>query len=344
MARSPESKAFLNAARDGDLETIRLSLRNGVGVDIKSSSKTTSLMRAAGNGHLEIVQLLLGNGADINMSNGGCETSLSRAAKNGHLEIVRYLLENGAETSVKGSEGTALWGAAENGHQEIVEILLANGAPVDVALKHFGYSSLCRAWLNGHNEIAERLLKAGADPSLALGPIVYKQRNDLLHRLIALGVNTNRVGEHGFTELMRAARGGSVEVVKTLIQQGADVHTRDKWGMTALSCACVHDDHEIAIYLMRCGAQPHLTNAISLGDLELVKRLIDEGADVNAAINEFFPLSAAVWEQRADIVELLLQNGAKVHVGSPSRRPMDLAVKNGGMTIIGLLLRALENE
>jgi ankyrin repeat protein len=55
-------------------------------------------------------------------------------------------------------------------------------------------------------------------------------------------------------------------------------------------------------------------------------------------------LSAAVSRQRADIVELLLQNGAKVHVGSPSRTPMDLAVKNGGMTIIGLLLRALENE
>jgi len=48
MAKSPGSKAFLNAARDGDLETVRLSLKNGIGVDIKSSAKTTSLIRAAG--------------------------------------------------------------------------------------------------------------------------------------------------------------------------------------------------------------------------------------------------------------------------------------------------------
>jgi len=61
-------------------------------------------------------------------------------------------------------------------------------------------------------------------------------------------------------------------------------------------------------------------------------------------VDRSFPLTSAVRQQRVDIVELLLQNGAKVHVGSRPSRPMDLAVKNGSMTIIELLLRALENE
>lgn len=253
---------------------------------------------------------------------------------------MQLLLENGANVNARNISGeSALFRAAKSGHSEVVECLLKGGAVVNP-----GESLLYVALLNGHEDVAKALLAAGANPALLLGVMVRHKRADFLHRLLALGMNPNDADENGFTLLMRAATGNAIEVAKILIERGADVNAQSKSGETALYRACAFDNPEIAEYLIRCGARPSVIEAVLLGNLELLRYLIAEGADVNLSVNSNSPLSAAVSRQRADIVELLLQNGAKVHVGSPSRTPMDLAVKNGGMTIIGLLLRALENE
>ncbi len=64
-----------------------------------------------------------------------------------------------------------------------------------------------------------------------------------------VGVNTI-VNEYDFTALMYASYIGNLELVKTLISQGADVNIKDKYGSTALMVALLQKQSEVAIHLI----------------------------------------------------------------------------------------------
>ena len=66
---------------------------------------------------------------------------------------------------------------------------------------------------------------------------VAAERGDLkaVKRFLKAGGEINAQGHHyGITPLMAAAKGGHSEVLNYLLEAGADIHTRDKGGNTAL--------------------------------------------------------------------------------------------------------------
>src|SRR3954471_1807072 len=72
----PDQRAFLDAAKAGDIDKVREMLDKGVPVDTREDytvdrdyyqqSEQTALMYAAGGGHLEVVRILLKAGANVN--------------------------------------------------------------------------------------------------------------------------------------------------------------------------------------------------------------------------------------------------------------------------------------
>src|SRR3954454_12600582 len=96
----PETKSFLDAAKAGDIATIRTLLDEGVSVDVTSKDypdmpwNKTPLMYAAKNGHLELVQLLLSAGASLTAVDKNAtdsddrNTPLHHAVAGGNLEII----------------------------------------------------------------------------------------------------------------------------------------------------------------------------------------------------------------------------------------------------------------
>lgn len=72
--------------------------------------------------------------------------------------------------------------------------------------------------------------------------------NDLetLSRLIVMGVNINAGDYDRRTPLHLAVSAGNVDVIKYLIEKGADVNCKDRWGATPLDDT---DDPEISEYL-----------------------------------------------------------------------------------------------
>jgi len=79
--------------------------------------------------------------------------------------------------------------------------------------------------------------------------------------------------------------------------------------------------------------------AANSGRLEEVKRLLNEGADVNArAMNGMTPLILAAWMGHTEVVELLLRHGAdinaKTNTGSTA---LKLATERGHEKIVALL-------
>jgi hypothetical protein len=119
--------------------------------------ETQALIQAAGNGELETIQSLINEGVDLNAPNEHGEIALIRAASQGQVQAINALLEGGANVNATSGEGmTALIRASLVGQSEAVKALLAHGAdrqPKD----RFGSTALDWALAKGHDEIASLL-------------------------------------------------------------------------------------------------------------------------------------------------------------------------------------------
>ena len=128
--------------------------------------------------------------------------------------------------------------------------------------------------------------------------------------------------------MIEAAEQGKLETVKNLLSNGVDVNAKDERGMTALMWASFRGDTEIVKELLVKGADVNakachgataLSYAINNGlwMVEMVKLLVENGADVNADVNphNFFgsALTFAVYHGDLDFVKLLLAKGADVN-------------------------------
>ena len=114
------NKQLLDAARSGDLKTVKNCLYYGADIEAQDNDGLTSLMRASANGHIEIAQLLIDNGANINAKDNDGWTSLMRACFYGNIETAQFLIDNGANINAKKDNKclTSLMWACDNGYIE----------------------------------------------------------------------------------------------------------------------------------------------------------------------------------------------------------------------------------
>jgi ankyrin repeat protein len=121
--------------------------------------------------------------------------------------------------------------------------------------------------------------------------------------------------------LIYAVRKNHFKVVKFLVDSGGDIHHREVNGWTLLMISALCDD-EISYYLIDLGGsrmvdawdnmgRTALLLAAQSGRLELVRRLIEAGADVNAISGDgSTPIFVASEVGNFDIVKCLLAHGA----------------------------------
>src|SRR5438552_15198146 len=209
--------------------------------------------------------------------------------------LARTLLKEGADVNIARADGeTALLWAAHWDDREAVELLLRAGAHVNAADDH-GVTPLARACENASEPTVIRLLEAGANPNAA---------------------QTN-----GLTPLMTAARTGNVNVVKALLSRGATVNAATATThVTARMWAVGEHRHEIIRALVENGADVHprpqqafspLMAAAENGDIETAKILIAAGARVNdRASDGTHPLPYALVAGQSAFAHFLLEQGA----------------------------------
>ena len=123
-------------------------------------------------------------------------------------------------------------------------------------------------------------------------------------------------------DLVNAAKEGNIEEMKSLIQKGADVNSKDKdGGYTLLILAIGYDYADIVTMLIKAGAdvdaQDNKGNtpiiwAIRIGRADIVTMLIDAGADLNTKYKDGnTALSLADLKGHTDIVKILTTADAK---------------------------------
>ena len=127
------------------------------------------------------------------------------------------------------------------------------------------------------------------------------------------------------TPLMLAAAVGNLQGVQTLIVEGADVHTTDDHGGTALHAAVVGQHTRVVRTLLTAGAQTEVLGhtgraplhyAAYNGDHETITALLDGGAKINVRDGKgsTMPLMFAAGGGHAAAVKVLIARGAKINL------------------------------
>lgn len=150
--------AFQEAALQGQIETVRQAIEQGVDVRFVDAEGRSALMLAAFDGHTNIVRLLLENDSPANHVDCVGRTALIYASSGPNHETVQALLNAGADPDVVDKvEGfTALMFAAAEGQKEVVQALLKFKANKSLKDKD-GDTARDFATKNGHPEIAKLL-------------------------------------------------------------------------------------------------------------------------------------------------------------------------------------------
>lgn len=250
------------AAEGGHLTMVRQLVDLGADVNARSG-RATALINAVSSGHNNVAGLLIKKGADVNATPvSGGYTAMNMAAYNGNLKGLRVLLNAGAEA------GNTLTYAVDSYNNKVayptivamVEYLIKAGADVN-SRDVFMYTPLM---LSAHLKdrkasvkVMKMLLAAGADTRLkdkygdaAIHEAITSCSGDkdgskcveLVELLIKAGADVNETDSDRHTPAIVAImkiddRKASVQVLRMLIDAGADLRPRDDWGKTALDRA-----------------------------------------------------------------------------------------------------------
>ena len=353
-----------DAARDRDFDTVLRLLTDTDDVDAYGSDGTQALLWVIRVQDAELARRLLDVGADPNLTNRYDLAPLPFAIELGSLELVELLLNAGADAAVQDAAGEPLlFTATRNGDHAIVRALLDAGVEVDAVDASYEQTALMVAAREGQPEIARLLIEAGADISRQTpeGPAPR-------HRLPAdnagsKGVSIVRGGwpEHGMraaitgakTPLLYAAREGSFDIARMLIEAGANIEQSDANGTTPLQAAIINDNLATARALIEAGAnvnavdwygQTPLWAAVDVRNLDVpgptrdngvdreavlgvIELLVERGANVNARTKEYPP-------ERRWITTL----GSLAWVDVTGQTPFFRAAYAGDLTVMQLLL------
>lgn len=225
------------AANIGDRPKVARELEKRAGVNAQDGVKqSTAVMFAAERGFLPIVKLLVEHGADVTIPNKFGYTALHASTNGKHLEIVKYLLANGADVGAKDDRGrTPLFFASESNSLALVRLHLEHGSDLD-ARDHNLWTPLYAAVNRGSLKVAEYLIEQGAQV-------------------------TSETAEGSRSPLLSASFAGNVDMVKLLLEAGADVNARigsshsHSRGMTALQIAEKQGHQGVVELLKNAGAK-----------------------------------------------------------------------------------------
>ena len=246
----------------------------------------TPLIFAAREGDLESTKALLDAGAKIDQTSEYAWTPLLTAVNNRNYKVAAYLLEKGANANLANKGGwTPLYLATDNRNIE--------GGDYPVPKPDME-----------HLEIIRLLLEKGANPNARV-------KDNTLTRTI---FTMQWFFEDGATAFVRASQSSDTELMKLLLKYKADPKIATANGDTALTASAGIGWVEGVTY-----------ERSAKENLEAIKMLVDDlGMDPNQGNNEGrTPLMGAAMKGRNDVVQFLVERGAKLETHDKGNRDTD---------------------
>jgi ankyrin repeat protein len=318
IANRNGSTALWLATNQGDAVMIETLLEGGADANEQLPLGRRPLMLAARSGRVEAVQVLLDHGADpnaIEIERG--TTALMQAADQGHDDVMVLLIENGADIAarsapiLRGGRTAALGKSGDprnSVRRQVIAILCEQESPDLAALgalppnvpedeaqtqtqpqSAFVARDVCGCQQNSIGICQEggsiftsgRRDREPRDPDGGeLTSLVYAARSgsiDAARVILEAGADVNQVTRYGWSPLLAATQNRNYQMGKYLIEQGANVNIANQGGWTNLYLATDNRNVEGGDYPTR---EP------DMDQLDYIRLLLESGADTNARLIE----------------------------------------------------------
>jgi ankyrin repeat protein len=338
--------ADVNAAQGDGMTALHWAADNGqielagvlvfAGANLEAATRLggfTPLMVASRAGHAGIVRLLADAGANLEATTETGETALHYAAWSGNPEIAVALAEKGADVDAQESANgqTPLMFAASYGRTGVVRTLLGAGADPSIQTHVIDYPAMAREDRVLIAERDKRLSALFGEDIISDTPVdgtrededeeeeAEEEEEERPAASAATRGQTRRpmsydqlVGRQGGNAALHyAAREGHHDVVKTLLEGGADIDQVTGGDLTSALLMTILNGHfDLAMWLLEQGADPNLQS--------------DPGATpLYAAVHlqwvpkSFYPQPTAIKQENTTYLELmkaLLDAGAEPNV------------------------------
>ena len=242
-----------------------------------------------------------------------------------------------SEYRLRGGRGnTLLMEAVRLGNEEVMDVMLKKGIDPNVAGGngskalglYFAMATDEKALAQQQakaNRINQKLINAGAvdeTGEYTKSPLVQAiEANDVakVKELVAEGVDVNAENKDGKPLWEKAIR--KPEIFETLAKAGMNLESPNSLGHTALMNALYDNNNKVAQICLDNGADVHAKSQnSSIKDYtplhfattpEMVQKLIEKGADVNAETKDG---TTPIWGKSVECMEILRKAGANIHV------------------------------
>lgn len=342
------------AVSQNNLNEVNDLLNRGIDVNAGNNSGETPVTIAVEFGYTQIVMALLARGDDLNAAVGrivrkGNEQMLQTVAGNYPIRMTNEMFDQAVSVGANGIALMSLkYGVDPNramGHgiysrnMQMIDAALAAGANPDTALifaidnrmpelisrslvqyKATPQVAMDLAIPINDAQTLALALDRGADPSKGL-PIAIKAGNvAIVETLLSKNANAS-------SGLPDAFKSNNDRIIDLLVEKGADVNT-------TLQYAVEFQKVGLVSRLLAKGADSRnkflMYSAGTGGNIEIIKLLVWNGADPNAALNN------AVGNRHFEVVEFLLNNGANA---AASPETIEAAVTINDLRMVDLLIQ-----
>ncbi len=358
------------AGRKGSKQAVELLLAHGAGVNVRSKAGWYPLEMALMHGHEQIADLLGKNGARpskaaarlfqaiyrkdaalvykliderpnlVRVRNGWQRLPLHVAVRAAFEEGVRLLLAAGADPNARDDvRDTPLSIAVDNGLVGIAKMLIEADGNVDVTSWKHGSTLLAQALRLRDVDMAKMLVdwanvnvrsRWRPNNETALHIAAAWASIEIIRALVQRGADVNAVEEHGWTAICNAAYNKKISVIQFLIDSGADVNAGTRGN--ALLAGVRSGSIDVLRFLLNVGADARgtgwhgisaLHQAALNGRLDMIDALLDAGARINSRIRKEWsvfhtpfpkgatPLGVAIMAEQERTAERLRERGGK---------------------------------
>jgi len=258
---------------------------------------------------------------DDDYGSGSYVNPLILAAKNGYEKVVSLLLKENkyVQESRDASKPTPLHVAVEHGHIEVVKVFLDSGIDPNLSYNQYNNSQFNNIYpihlaaKHGHVLIIEMLTKVGANIE-AIHNLEFDNYKD--------GKCEKTHIQQGGTAMIEAIYGNHIDCVRYLIKAGANLEAQVSFNNYKYSYDPDKKIEDRNDYICT-----PIGIATALGRLEIVKLLINAGAELNNNLEP--PLHIAAKKGQLDLIKVLLEGGGSPKLANKyGKKPTQIALES----------------